>query len=63
MHRIEFGLTMILEATNYTELWNDMRESISLVQGGKRVPGQGTFAHITGGYEAGKSREHWLIII
>jgi len=41
------------EATDYTDLWNDMRESISLVRSGKRTPGQGTFAHITGGYEAG----------
>ncbi|KAJ7601172.1 hypothetical protein C8J56DRAFT_912335 [Mycena floridula] len=38
---------------DYTELWSDMRESISLVKSVKRCPGQGTFAHITGGYDAG----------
>jgi Zn-dependent oligopeptidase len=41
------------EAANYTKLWNDLRESISLVKGGKAQPGQGTFGHIVGGYDAG----------
>jgi Zn-dependent oligopeptidase len=50
------GLNDAIEAAaDYTELWNDMRESISLVKSGKRLPGQGSFAHITGGYEAGES--------
>lgn len=30
-----------------------MREKISLVSAGKPTPGQGTFGHIAGGYDAG----------
>lgn len=30
-----------------------MRESISFVKGGKPTPGQGSFGHIAGGYDAG----------
>uniref|UniRef100_A0A0W0FS66 Putative metallopeptidase MepB n=1 Tax=Moniliophthora roreri TaxID=221103 RepID=A0A0W0FS66_MONRR len=41
------------EPTDYTNLWTSMRESISLVKSGKPCPGQGTFGHITGGYDAG----------
>ncbi|KAG2081065.1 hypothetical protein BD769DRAFT_1784425 [Suillus cothurnatus] len=41
------------EAADYTKLWNDLRESISLVKGGKALPGQGTFGHIVRGYDAG----------
>ncbi|KAK0244414.1 metallopeptidase MepB [Armillaria nabsnona] len=41
------------EDADYTNLWNDLRESISLVKAGKPCPGQGTFGHITGGYDAG----------
>ena len=42
------------EPTDYTKLWNSLRESISLVKGSETAePGQGTFAHITGGYDAG----------
>ena len=39
--------------TDYTKLWNELRERISLVQGGEYTHGQGTFGHITGGYDAG----------
>lgn len=39
--------------TDYTKLWNELREQISLVQGGAYQPGQGTFGHIVGGYDAG----------
>ena len=39
--------------TDYTKLWNDLREKISLVQGDKDTHGQGTFGHIVGGYDAG----------
>ncbi|KAF8558611.1 zincin [Imleria badia] len=39
--------------TDYTQLWNELRERISLVQGGEYKPGQGTFGHIVGGYDAG----------
>jgi len=41
------------EDEDYTVLWNSLRESISLVKSGKPTPGQGTFGHITGGYDAG----------
>ncbi|KAF8631796.1 hypothetical protein AX17_005011 [Amanita inopinata Kibby_2008] len=41
------------ESTDYTRLWNDLREAISLVKSGKPCPGQGSFGHITGGYDAG----------
>ncbi|KAG8907513.1 hypothetical protein FRB99_003886 [Tulasnella sp. 403] len=38
----------------YNLLWADMRETISLVKSGTKVTsGPGTFAHITGGYDAG----------
>jgi len=46
-------LTRTTEATDYTKLWNDLREKVSLVKSGKLCPGQGTFEHITGGYDAG----------
>jgi len=36
-----------------TALWNDLREHVSLVKGGKRSAGQGSFGHIVGGYDAG----------
>ncbi|KAG6380319.1 hypothetical protein JVT61DRAFT_8428 [Boletus reticuloceps] len=39
--------------TDYTKLWNELREKISLVQGSEDKPGQGTFGHIVGGYDAG----------
>jgi len=38
---------------DYTQLWNNLREKISLVKYDKACPGQGTFGHITGGYDAG----------
>jgi Peptidase family M3 len=41
------------EKDDYTELWSSLREKISLVKSGKPCPGQGTFGHITGGYDAG----------
>ncbi|KAK2465233.1 hypothetical protein APHAL10511_002587 [Amanita phalloides] len=41
------------ESTDYTKLWDELRESISLVKSSKQCPGQGTFGHITGGYDAG----------
>jgi len=41
------------EAQDYTKLWNTLREKISLVNYAKECPGQGTFGHITGGYDAG----------
>ncbi|KAG8962498.1 hypothetical protein FRC03_004183 [Tulasnella sp. 419] len=42
------------EKLDLSKLWCDMREKVSLVSsGGKITPGPGTFAHITGGYDAG----------
>ncbi|TFK30969.1 peptidase M3A/M3B [Crucibulum laeve] len=41
------------ESADYTDMWNSLRETISLVKAGKPCPGQGTFGHITGGYDAG----------
>ena len=41
------------EPQDYTALWNTLREEISLVKGGKHTAGQGTFNHISGGYDAG----------
>lgn len=42
------------EPTDYTKLWNDLRTTISLVKAGENPgPGQASFAHITGGYDAG----------
>lgn len=41
------------EGTDYTKLWSEMREKISLVKSGEPLPGQGTFGHIVGGYDAG----------
>jgi metallopeptidase MepB len=43
----------ILESENYTALWNNLREKISLVKYDKACPGQASFGHITGGYDAG----------
>ncbi|KAI6016480.1 hypothetical protein BKA83DRAFT_4336729 [Pisolithus microcarpus] len=41
------------EPTDYTKLWTEMRERISLVKSGEPKPGQGSFGHIVGGYDAG----------
>jgi metallopeptidase MepB len=42
------------DGEDYTALWNTMRESISMVKGPEKFgPGQASFAHITGGYDAG----------
>ncbi|CUA68218.1 metallopeptidase MepB [Rhizoctonia solani] len=39
---------------NYSTLWDKLREETSLVKsGGNPTHGQATFAHITGGYDAG----------
>ena len=43
-----------IEPTDYTKLWNDIRTTVSLVKAGEKPgPGQASFAHITGGYDAG----------
>ncbi|KAJ6584908.1 hypothetical protein B0H19DRAFT_926190 [Mycena capillaripes] len=41
------------ESEDYTLLWNSLREQISLVKSEKPCPGQGSFGHISGGYDAG----------
>ncbi|KAF8158338.1 metallopeptidase MepB [Crassisporium funariophilum] len=41
------------ESEDYTKLWNTLRETVSLVKYEKECPGQATFGHITGGYDAG----------
>ena len=41
------------DITDYTALWNEQREKISLVKSGNPTPGQGSFAHLTSGYDAG----------
>ncbi|KAF9454736.1 zincin [Macrolepiota fuliginosa MF-IS2] len=41
------------EGADYTKLWNELREEVSLVKYKFPAPGQGTFGHITGGYDAG----------
>ncbi|KAL0960667.1 hypothetical protein HGRIS_005696 [Hohenbuehelia grisea] len=41
------------ESDDYTSLWNSLREKISLVKADKPAPGQASFGHITGGYDAG----------
>lgn len=46
-------LNILSEKENYTELWNTLRQKVSLVNYEKACPGQGTFGHITGGYDAG----------
>ncbi|KDQ17393.1 hypothetical protein BOTBODRAFT_105721 [Botryobasidium botryosum FD-172 SS1] len=39
---------------DYSKMWCDMRETISLVKTGDKItPGQGSFGHIVGGYDAG----------
>lgn len=40
--------------TDYSKLWCDLREDVSLVKTGDKItPGQGSFGHIMGGYDAG----------
>ncbi len=51
------------EPTDYTLLWNSLRETISLVKGGKPTPGQGTFGHIAGGYDAGLSDSYGYLYV
>lgn len=46
-------IDFVTESSDYTRLWNDLREKISLVKYKVAAPGQGTFGHITGGYDAG----------
>ncbi|KJA24053.1 hypothetical protein HYPSUDRAFT_53952 [Hypholoma sublateritium FD-334 SS-4] len=41
------------EKEDYTQLWNNLREKVSLVKYDKACPGQASFGHITGGYDAG----------
>jgi hypothetical protein len=46
--------SFLAEPTDYTELWNTMRDSITLVDAsGSFRPGQATFDHLAGEYDAG----------
>jgi Zn-dependent oligopeptidase len=45
--------TICLDKQDATALWNELRERVSLVKGGKLSAGQGSFGHIVGGYDAG----------
>lgn len=47
------GCRRTAEATDYTALWNDLREAITTVKFKQRAAGQGSFNHIAGGYDAG----------
>ncbi|KDQ07822.1 hypothetical protein BOTBODRAFT_38504 [Botryobasidium botryosum FD-172 SS1] len=51
---IKVHTDMSEEDVDYSQLWCDMREAISLVKTGDKItPGEGTFGHIVGGYDAG----------
>jgi len=41
------------ERTDYTALWNDLREATTTLKFKQRAAGQGSFNHIAGGYDAG----------
>ncbi|EPT05216.1 Metalloprotease [Fomitopsis schrenkii] len=41
------------ESTDYTALWNDLREATTTFKFKQRAAGQGSFNHIAGGYDAG----------
>ncbi|KAH9986700.1 Metalloprotease [Russula vinacea] len=49
----DFEIHTSKDKQDATALWNDLRERVSLVKGGKRSAGQGSFGHIVGGYDAG----------
>lgn len=52
--QIHLILFSSLADIDYSKLWGKLRQETSLVQSGSAVThGQGTFAHITGGYDAG----------
>jgi len=53
-HSLCWLFTPSTEEEDYTKLWNTLRESISLVKNDKTFkPGQGSFGHLMGGYDAG----------
>ncbi|KAF8505246.1 metallopeptidase MepB [Hysterangium stoloniferum] len=48
------GFFGMFDMKDYTALWNNLREDISLVKNDKEFkPGQGTFGHLLSGYDAG----------
>ncbi|KAG6901007.1 hypothetical protein C0995_002539 [Termitomyces sp. Mi166 len=51
--KVHTDQSCIHQAEDYTGLWNSLREKVSLVKAINDCPGQGTFGHITGGYDAG----------
>lgn len=43
-----------IESVDYSKMWCNLREEVSLVKTGDLItPGQGSFGHIMGGYDAG----------
>lgn len=46
-------LLSLTESTDYTALWNDLREATTTLKFKQRAAGQGSFNHIAGGYDAG----------
>ncbi|KAF7792617.1 hypothetical protein EIP86_003714 [Pleurotus ostreatoroseus] len=50
---------MMKEPTDYTKLWNELRESIVLEKYDKLVPGQAAFRHMVGDYSAGYYSYAW----
>lgn len=61
IHHDFFSLST--ESEDHTNLWNTLREKISLVKYVKECPGQGTFGHITGGYDAGYYGHAYILFL
>ncbi|KAH9002641.1 Metalloprotease [Lactarius hatsudake] len=51
--RFDLHVHTYKDKEDVTAIWNDMRDRITLFKGGKRSAGQGSFAHLVGGYDAG----------
>ena len=51
-----------IESEDYTQLWNSLRKKISLVNHVKESPGQSSFSHIIGGYDAGYYGYTFLVL-
>ena len=51
-------LIAFTEPIDYTTLWNELRESLSLIKSGKFTAGAASFGHLAGGYDAGTSILH-----
>ncbi|KAF8308563.1 metallopeptidase MepB [Clavulina sp. PMI_390] len=52
--KVHTDTTIGAENVDYSKMWCDLREEVSLVKTGEQItPGQGSFGHIMGGYDAG----------